>query len=97
MHSDLGLVFEGFKYSKCTRNVRASYNADRAVLYFRCGIFLGERKMIVTPFFQNRDVIIRQRAIFVSPPREGGATEATQPYLLAGAEHFENVRRRVGV
>ena len=32
-----------------------------------------------------------------SPERRGGATEATPPYLLAGAEHFENVRRRVGV
>jgi len=75
MHSDLGLVFEGFKCSKCTKNIQASYNADRAVSHFRCGIFLGEPKVIVTPFFQNRDAIICQRAIFVSPPREGGAPQ----------------------
>ena len=72
MHSDLGLVLEVFKCCKCTKNVQASYNADRDVSHVHCGIFLGERKVIVTPFFQNRDAIICQRAIFVSPPREGG-------------------------
>jgi hypothetical protein len=74
MHSDLGLVFEGFKCSKWTKNVQASYNADH-VSHFRCRKFLGERKVIVTPFFQNRDATICQRAIFASPLREGGAPQ----------------------
>jgi hypothetical protein len=89
-------VFGGLKFSSSLK-ANTTYCTDHGVIPSRSGLFLRELEVIVTPFFQNRDAIICQRAIFVSPPREGGAMEAASFYPLAGAEHFDGVRRRVGV